>query len=68
MLANSADSNQTAPMEQSDLGLHCSFMRVCLNMQDKYHGGVCCRPSQSATVRAKVRVDRDNGQQYQLGR
>ena len=31
--ANSADPDQTAPKEQSDLGLHC--LPFCLNLLDK---------------------------------
>ena len=31
-MANSADLDQTAPMEQSDLGLHCLPIHICSNI------------------------------------
>ena len=33
--ANSADPDQTAPQEQSDLGLHCLPKDLCLKILDK---------------------------------
>ena len=30
-MANNVEPDQTAPEEQSDLGLHCLFRPICLN-------------------------------------
>ena len=35
-MANSVDPDQTAPKEQSDLGLHCLLRLLCLSSSDNY--------------------------------
>ena len=35
-LANSVDPDQTAPKEQSDLGLHCLLIQFCSNIYNYY--------------------------------
>ena len=36
MIVNSTNPDQTAPHEQSDLGLNCLSMAYCLNSYVKY--------------------------------
>ena len=39
-LANSVVSDQTAPQEQSDQGLHCFLRLFCPNIQGRYHSNL----------------------------
>ena len=36
-MANSVDPGQTAPFEQSDLGLHCLLRSVCVSTYNFHH-------------------------------
>ena len=60
LLTNSADLDQTAPQEQSDLGLHCVLREHCYNILSNY-SMICCSKSSAVSSALFSFTREDNG-------
>ena len=55
-----ADLDQTAPLEQSDLGLHCMLREHCYNSLSNY-SMICCSKSSAVSSALFSFTREDNG-------